>query len=273
MNTYGLNHKHITNFAEVNDLNLAYIDEGEGPVIIFVPGWTFSAVVFEHQISELSKSHRTLAIDPRSHGRSDPTLGGNHYAQQARDLHGLLNALGIGKFTLVGWSAGAACCLEFCKQFGTDAVEKFVCIDQSPKPYSNDAEEWCIGNHDGWKGLYEPTINNRYEGTRGFCDWLATRKLSTDELEWLIGQSMATHASAASNLLIDLMFRDDIEVLKSVGDTLPVLNVVRDDQGRLAAEFIKKNGIKTSMEVFGAHMMFWEEHAKFNEVIKQFLAS
>ena len=62
-----------------DDLRLHYEDAGQGPTMVWVPGWTASTVVFSHQIEHFSKSYRVIAYDPRSQGLSTRTLDHNDY--------------------------------------------------------------------------------------------------------------------------------------------------------------------------------------------------
>src|SRR3990172_7379864 len=55
------------------------------PVILFVPGWTMPAWIWEKQIAHFSKTHRVVAMDPRSQGESQQTTEGHYPAARARD--------------------------------------------------------------------------------------------------------------------------------------------------------------------------------------------
>lgn len=121
------------NYIEVEPgVEIYYEEKGTGTPIVFVPGWTFTTEVFVHQIEHFSKTHRVIAIDPRSQGRSSITLHGNDYTTHAADLAKIIKALDLQDVVLVGWSFG---CLEtwgYVKQEGTKALQAMVCIDLSP---------------------------------------------------------------------------------------------------------------------------------------------
>src|SRR5262245_61786554 len=56
-----------------DDLTLHYEQTGQGPqTILFIPGWTMSTKVFEHQFKhfETSTRVRAIAYDPRGQGLS-----------------------------------------------------------------------------------------------------------------------------------------------------------------------------------------------------------
>jgi pimeloyl-ACP methyl ester carboxylesterase len=67
-------------------VELACIDCGQGPAIVFIPHWTFTKEVFWRQIEALSPDHRVIAYDPRSQGKSTFSLEGNDYITHAHDL-------------------------------------------------------------------------------------------------------------------------------------------------------------------------------------------
>ena len=85
-------------------VEMYYEDQGQGSPILFVPGWTFTTEVFQHQLNHFSKSNRVVIIDPRSHGRSTVTLEGNDYVTHAADLAKVVESLDLNDFVLVGWS-------------------------------------------------------------------------------------------------------------------------------------------------------------------------
>lgn len=64
----------------------------------------------------------------------------------ARDLHAVIEHYrGNGKVILCGVSAGAITSMRYMQIFGTDALSRYLNIDQSPKLMNNDRWEWGIG--------------------------------------------------------------------------------------------------------------------------------
>ena len=50
-------------YAKISDdLQLYYEDVGQGPVMVWVPGWTASTTVFSHQIEYFSKRSGSWCI-------------------------------------------------------------------------------------------------------------------------------------------------------------------------------------------------------------------
>ena len=52
-------------FVTSDGVRLHYLDAGSGPPLVFVPGWTMPAWIWEPQLSHFSASHRVVALDPR----------------------------------------------------------------------------------------------------------------------------------------------------------------------------------------------------------------
>ncbi len=52
-------------FTTSDGVRLHYVEAGSGPAIVFVPGWTNSAWIWEPQIQHFSKKYRVVALDPR----------------------------------------------------------------------------------------------------------------------------------------------------------------------------------------------------------------
>jgi pimeloyl-ACP methyl ester carboxylesterase len=95
------------------DGRIHYIDEGSGPVILFVhgtPDWSFG---FRHLINALSKSHRCIAIDHLGFGLSDKPLHAElTVAAHARRLQDLIDHLKLKDLTLVVTDFGGGIGLE-----------------------------------------------------------------------------------------------------------------------------------------------------------------
>jgi 3-oxoadipate enol-lactonase len=89
------------------DATLAYRDTGgEGPVVVFVHGLGGTANAWRAQLAACEGRYRGIAYDQRGAGRSDKPPGPYSIELWARDLVGLLDALGIERAALVGHSMG-----------------------------------------------------------------------------------------------------------------------------------------------------------------------
>ena len=116
-------------FVTSDSVRLHYLEAGRGRPIVFVPGWTMPADIWEPQIRALSARYRVVALDPRSQGLSAHAPGGHFHARRARDVRELLEHLELRDVTLVGWSLGVPELLAYVDQFGTDRLASLVMVD------------------------------------------------------------------------------------------------------------------------------------------------
>lgn len=93
-------------FAASDGAELHYLEAGTGPLIVFVPGWTMPADIWQPQIDHFAASYRVVAFDPRGQGRSEKVSYGYYAERRARDIGELLVHLGGEPAILVGWSLG-----------------------------------------------------------------------------------------------------------------------------------------------------------------------
>jgi pimeloyl-ACP methyl ester carboxylesterase len=89
---------------------LRYRDEGAGPAVVFIHGWTLDLEVWDPQAAALAGDFRVLRYDRRGFGLSEGAPG---IAADVADLARLLEHLGIGAAALVGLSQGARVALAF----------------------------------------------------------------------------------------------------------------------------------------------------------------
>ena len=94
------------------EVEIAYLDEGEGDPIILVHGFASSKNVnwvYPTWVSELRKSgRRVIALDNRGHGDSAKLYDPAQYSipTMAGDVLGLMNHLGIQQADIMGYSMG-----------------------------------------------------------------------------------------------------------------------------------------------------------------------
>ncbi|MGJ7609109.1 haloalkane dehalogenase [Variovorax sp. LT1R20] len=88
-------------YLNIHGHKIAYIDEGEGPPIIFQHGNPTSSYLWRNVMPQLKGLGRLIAADFMGMGDSeklDPALGASRYGfdEQRRYLHGLWDALDLG---------------------------------------------------------------------------------------------------------------------------------------------------------------------------------
>ncbi len=104
-------------FTTINNVRLSFIDEGEGPAILFVHGFPFSRAIWQPQITAFAKNHRVIAPDLRGHGESSSPTGVYTMETFADDLNALIEERKCGPVVLVGHSMGGYISFAFYRKF------------------------------------------------------------------------------------------------------------------------------------------------------------
>ena len=99
------------------DIQLHYIEQGQGRPLILLHGNGEDNSYFVHQIDYFSKDYRVIAIDTRGHGKSPRGEKPFTIKQFAEDLHDFMDEKGIEKAILLGFSDGGNIALEFALKY------------------------------------------------------------------------------------------------------------------------------------------------------------
>ncbi len=116
-------------FTTSDGVKLHYLEAGSGPAIVFVPGWTMPAWIWEKQIQHFSEHYHVIALDPRSQGESEKAPEGNYTERRAKDIQELILHCKPGPVVLVGWSLAVPEVLSYAEQFGGADVRGYVLVD------------------------------------------------------------------------------------------------------------------------------------------------
>ena len=93
--------------AAVGDINIAYRVLGQGDPIVLIMGYSSTMDMWDPLfLDSLSSKYRVIIFDNRGMGNTTAPPGNFSIAQVANDTAGLLTALGIEKYHVLGWSMG-----------------------------------------------------------------------------------------------------------------------------------------------------------------------
>jgi pimeloyl-ACP methyl ester carboxylesterase len=108
---------------------IAYAEQGEGPVALFVHGVLLNNHLWRHQLAHLSDIRRCIAPDLLAHGATKVTAGGDvSVTANAHMLKEFLDALGIGQVDLVGNDSGGGIAQIFAANY-PERVRSFTLTD------------------------------------------------------------------------------------------------------------------------------------------------
>ena len=95
-------------YAEVLGHKMAYVDEGEGRPVVFLPGNPASSYLWRNIIPYVTDGHRAIAPDLMGMGDSDKPAMQETYKESAEYLHAFLDALDLEDAILVIHDWGSA---------------------------------------------------------------------------------------------------------------------------------------------------------------------
>ena len=101
-------------FVEVNGARLYYEDSGNGETLVLIHAGIADSRMWEGQLAAFARCYRVIRYDMRGFGRSE--MGEGPYAHH-RDLHALLDALGVERAHLVGCSMGGRTAIDFTLEY------------------------------------------------------------------------------------------------------------------------------------------------------------
>jgi non-heme chloroperoxidase len=252
-------------FTTSDSVKLHYLESGAGPTILFVPGWTMPAEIWQPQIDYFSRNYHVVAIDPRSQGASDKTPDGNYPGRRAQDYKELIDHLGVPQVVMVGWSLGVQESLTYVQMFGTYKLNGLVLVDLSlytiPAPEENNRRY----------EQFHTFQSDRRKYTETFVRGMYHKPQPEEYLKGVIEASLKTPTSAGIALISELALKyDERPVLPKLN--LPVLAVMTANN-RPAAELIATAVPGGQGEVFedAGHCLFVDDADRFNTLLETFM--
>jgi len=97
---------------QVNDLNMYYEEHGSGRPLVLIHGGTSTCAMWQAHLPLLSQYFRVITPDSRGHGKTNNPKGELSYRIMADDVVGLVQALGLEKPVIGGYSDGGQVALE-----------------------------------------------------------------------------------------------------------------------------------------------------------------
>jgi pimeloyl-ACP methyl ester carboxylesterase/DNA-binding CsgD family transcriptional regulator len=263
-------------YARSGSVNIAYQVVGDGPVdLLMIPGWVthltleWEEPTFVHFMERLTAFARVVRFDKRGTGLSDRPPGVPTLEERMEDAHCVLEAAGLERAVILGWSEGGPMAVLFAAThperttalvlYGTQA--RFV---RAPDyPFGPTPEEWDSAVHwleAMWGREVVPTLapsdDERYR-------------------TWLLRYEQAgTSPATAATLQLSCKHIDVRDILPSIHVPTLVLNRRGDPvgpgpAGRYMAERIR--GAKF-VELEGDNHTIWLGDVNgLTELIEEFL--
>ena len=258
-----------TRFAEI-----AVIDSGsQGPPLLMIHGNSASKAIFARQFeSPLADAFRLIAFDLPGHGESSDaaeparayTIGG--YAAAAIEI---LEALGVERAAVLGWSLGGHVALDMIARWGGVAG---VMISGAP-PIPAGPEGFGLG--------FRQTSLVALTGAAAWSDEDAeafARAGAHPFAAFMLADARRTDGRAREGMLADALaggVADQRRIAETAGPPLAIVNGASDpfvdlDYFATVAYANLWSGQVHNLEGVG-HAPFWEAPERFNPLLERFL--
>jgi non-heme chloroperoxidase len=244
------------------------IDAGRGPApaVLFVPGWTMPAEIWEPQLTFLQTMYRVVAMDPRGQGRSSAASDGLYPAARARDIKAVIDDLQLAPLVLVGWSMAVNEVAAYVDQFGTGALAGVVLVDGGAgQDFDLTIMPRTLRGYVAW------LARDRREAADEFVRSMFRRPQSDEYLARLVDASLRTPANSAFTLGAASTLTDNRAALAKIDrPTLivaaagPLIEAFRDMQRRI-------RGSRLVVVQDAGHALFVDEADQFNRLLEDFL--
>jgi non-heme chloroperoxidase len=252
-------------FTTSDGVRLHYLESGAGPTILFVPGWTMPAEIWQPQIEYFSRNYHVVALDPRSQGESGKPADGNYPGRRAQDYKELIEHLGSAPVVMVGWSLAVSESLTYVQMFGTYKLSALVLVDLGI--YTVSTPEELNRRYEQFHSLQ----STRRQYAETFVRGMYHKPQSEEYLKSVVEASLKTPTNSAVAMLAELAVKyDQRPVLPKLN--IPVLAVMTVNN-RAAAELITSTVPGSQGEVFedAGHCLFVDDADRFNTLLEGFL--
>lgn len=272
-------------FTTSDGVRLHYLEAGQGPTLVMIPGWSQAAEQFCYQIEGLSDRFHCIVLDMRGHGESDKVDYGYKISRFAKDVIEVLTGLELSDVALLGHSMGCSVMWAYWDMFGPERLSKLILTDQSPfliaNPAWSEAERLAAGaafdleevvkNANALAGSDGATISGKLLRN------MVTRNMPDAEFDWMLECNLKLPRQHAAALLLNHCAQDWRDVIPRI--TLPTLVV----GGKISVVpwqsqvWIHEQIPSSQLVLFeesegGQHFMFIEGADKFNQVVASFMA-
>ncbi|MCF2514631.1 alpha/beta hydrolase [Sphingomonas sp. G124] len=249
-------------------------DANSRPPIIFIPGWSAGADIWQGQIDRFDDAYRVIAFDPRSQGDSTKVASGNTPEQRAADLHALLAERKVSRPILVGWSQAVQDIAAYVSLYGTRDIAGIVLVDAT---ISNGAKSIAARPEQAafQFRLLASYATDQEEYLRGMFEAIISKPQPPGLVDRAIATGMKTPPSIGVAMLVADMFGiDRTPALANID--CPVLIIASSNSEELAEQREEAKQIANARFVEigdAAHAVFLDQPDRFAAALSEFAAS
>jgi non-heme chloroperoxidase len=236
------------------------------PSLLFVPGWTMAAEIWEPQLRHFAGSHRVAAMDPRSQGRSSKARDGHTALARAGDIRAVVEALELEPVVLVGWSMGVTEVVAYAERYGVEGVAGMVLVDGVA---GQDRDPELESMFMDWTAGF---IHDRRRATDEFVRGMYRREHPEAYLNDVVEQALRTPTDAAAALIVATPRNDFRATLPHIARPVLVAATTGSPWDPIYEEMTRALP-DARLEWFpgAGHALFVDESERFNTLLDRFL--
>lgn len=194
-------------WLELDGLRFHYTEWGSptAPPVVMLHGLNVQCHTWDPIARELAGKYHVICMDMRGHGDSSWAPAGYRVHSMARDVHGLIDALGLGPVHLVGHSAGVRVAIAVCGEkpgtvrsvalsdagpansaSGAVAMRDFIQATTNLRGFRNEdeARAFYLGFHPEWREDFID-LHVRYQVRRNWAGKLVPK--ADPDVQWITG--------------------------------------------------------------------------------------
>ena len=257
----------------VNDIEINYVVDGPagGETVVLVNGLADDLTTWDYQVPALlDAGYRVLRFDNRGIGATSKPAGPYSGAQLAADAKGLVDALGISGFHLLGVSMGGMIAQEYALAYPDDLRSlTLACTYAAPGPF-------CGRMFAMWADMAPvlgvPFVMRDVTLWAFTLDFFQQRPADLAEFETAMRyMDMPTHAYLAQLAVIQR--HDTVASLSRI--SVPTLVLAGEQDILIPVELSRAlhRGIPGAQwrTTAGGHACLWESPDSFNAIVVEFL--
>jgi non-heme chloroperoxidase len=243
-----------------------------GPEILFIHGFSQSHLSWIKQVtSDLAKDFHMVTYDLRGHGNSDKPFEPERYKDSKAwgdELQAVMDATGLKRPVLVGWSYGGRIMADYLKTHGTAKLAGLNYVDAGQK-----ADPAFVGpNLKNLPLMASEDLATNIAATRVFLHGCFSKQPTPDEFETMLSFNMMVPPKVRLGLANRPLDIDDI--LRNLKLPVLVTHGSEDKNSNLiTAEYTAKMipGAKLSVYQGIGHSPFFEDAPRFNAELAAFV--
>lgn len=191
-----------TSFATSTDgTEIAFVSVGEpsAPPVLMIHGWAQQFTCWAPMLDRLSDRFHLVAMDLRGHGASAKPKESAAYTDTtlwADDVQAVMDAAGLDRPVLVGWSYGSRVIAAYLESFGEDRVAG-IALAGGILAIGEARESWMVGPASPGldRDLYTDDVPRRLSATARFVEACTAKPLDRASYAQLVGANMLCPAN------------------------------------------------------------------------------